>query len=92
MTVDFRNGRMAPRLGPSALKNIARAPTVSLFWLPLERGGYAMILNGTASIGDGSEDDTMTEIVITKSVLPRSGPKPGDSAGPCGSGCPHLTR
>jgi hypothetical protein len=48
VSVDLRGNLIACSLGASAVKNIEREPKVSLFWPPLEPGGYAMILNGTA--------------------------------------------
>ena len=92
VTIYFRDGSVFCALGPSASKNIAREPNVSLFWPPLAPGGYAMILNGTASLGGQATGFTTAEIAITKSVLHRSGPKPADSDGPCGSDCRRLTR
>jgi len=41
VTIEFRDGSIGCNVGKSAAKNIARQPHVSLFWPPLEAGGYA---------------------------------------------------
>ncbi len=46
VTIWPRNGC---NVGAAAARNIAREPSVSLFWPPTEPGGYALIVNGTAA-------------------------------------------
>lgn len=90
VSVDLRGNLIACSLGASAVKNIEREPKVSLFWPPLDPGGYAMILNGTA-IGTAQADGAVrAEISLTKSVLHRPGPKPDGSEGPCASDCRRI--
>jgi hypothetical protein len=91
VTVELHAGGIGCNVGASAAKNIAREPHVSLFWPPVEPGGYALIVNGTAA-SEHRPSGTKAEITLTKSVLHRPGPKPGDSDGPCTSDCRHLTR
>jgi hypothetical protein len=92
VTVELRGGSIGCNLGASAVRNIAHAPNVSLFWPPSEPGGYALIVNGTAASERRSPGVTMAEITVTKSVLHRPGPKPDGSDGPCASDCRRLTR
>src|SRR5262249_1459537 len=88
--VHLRGNLIACSLGASAVKNIEREPKVSLFWPPLEPGGYAMILNGTA-IGTAQADGAVPqETAITKSLRPRPGPNPEGSEGPCASDCRRI--
>ena len=92
VTVELRGGCIGCNVGASAAKNIAREPNVSLFWPPTEPGGYALIVNGTATSEHQLTGTTMAEIILTKSVLHRPGPKPDDSDGPCASDCRRLTQ
>lgn len=90
VTIELRGGCIGCNVGVSAGKNITRKPNVSLFWPPTEPGGYALIVNGTATSEHQPTGATMAEIVLTKSVLHRPGPKPDDD-GPCASDCRRLT-
>jgi hypothetical protein len=92
VTIELRGEHIGCALGASAGRNIARDPHVSLFWPPLEPGGYALIVNGTATSRDGPAGAAMAEITLTKSVLHRPGPKPDDSNSPCPSDCRRLAR
>lgn len=92
VSVDLRGDVIGCAIGASAAKNIASEPNVSLFWPPREPGGYAMIVNGTASRRHEPTGATMAEITLTKSVLHRPGPKPADSDGLCASDCRRITR
>ncbi len=49
VTVALNGSSIDCNLGGSAARNIARVPTVSLFWPPTEPGGYAFIVNGMAA-------------------------------------------
>jgi hypothetical protein len=81
---------IAYSLGASAVNNIEREPKISLFWPPLEPGGYAMILNGTAIETVQVDGAVCAKISLTKSVLHRPGPKPAGSEGPCASDCRRI--
>lgn len=91
VTVELHGNVVTCLLGSSAAKNVTRDPNVSLFWPPQEKGGYALILNGTASEtkrpGGGA---TVAEITLTKSVFHRPGPRGPDSDGPCASDCKRI--
>jgi hypothetical protein len=90
VSVHLHGNVIACAIGASAAKNIASEPKVSLFWPPQERGGYAMIINGTVAGRRESTGVTMAEITLTKSVFHRPGPKPADSGGPCASDCRRI--
>ena len=55
-------------------------------------GGYALVVNGTATGRREPGGVTRAEITLTKSVLHRAGPKPPDSDGPCTSDCRRIAR
>jgi hypothetical protein len=90
--VELHHGRIGCTLGPSAARNIAAQPHVSLFWPPTEPGGYALIVNGTATGEPRPAGGTVADILLTKSVLHRAAPRPPGSDGPCASDCRRLTR
>jgi hypothetical protein len=92
VTIDLRGNGIGCNVGASAAKNIEHEPNVSLFWPPTEPGGYALIVNGTASTTRQLTGIATAEITLTKSVLHRPGPKPEGSDGPCGSDCRRLAR
>lgn len=89
VTIELRDGSIRCKVGASAARNIAQVPNVSVFWPPVERGGYTMIVNGLATGGPHADE---IEIALTKSVFHRPGPKPEDSDGPCASDCRRLVR
>jgi hypothetical protein len=92
VSVDLKGNVITCTIGKSAARNIASEPNVSLFWPPREPGGYALILNGTATGQRELSGVTRAEITLTKSVLHRAGPKPPDSDGPCLSDCRRIAR
>ena len=49
VSVDLKGNVIACAIGKSAARNIASVPNVSLFWPPREPGGYALVVNGTAT-------------------------------------------
>lgn len=91
VTVELRGYSIGCAVGASATRNIARERHVSLFWPPTEPGGYALIVNGMATLERRTTGATMAAITLTKSVLHRRGPKPDDSDGPCANDCRRLT-
>jgi hypothetical protein len=92
VSVDLKGNVIACAIGKSAARNIASKPNVSLFWPPREPGGYALVLNGTATGWHEPSGLTRAEITLTKSVLHRAGPKPPHSDGPCPSDCRRIAR
>ncbi len=79
-------------LSRSAGKNIASEPHVSLFWAPPEKGGYALIANGTASMAETVAGVTTAKIALTKSVFHRAGPRDETREGPCTADCQPIRR
>ena len=49
VSIELRGSVIGCAIGASAARNIVTEPNVSLFWPPREPGGYALIVNGTAS-------------------------------------------
>jgi hypothetical protein len=90
VSVDLKGNVISCAVGKSAARNIASVPNVSLFWPPREPGGYALVVNGTATERREASGVTRAEITLTKSVLHRAGPKPPDSDGPCASDCRRI--
>jgi hypothetical protein len=78
--------------GKSAARSIASWPNVSLFWPPREPGGYALVVNGTATKHRETGGVTWVEIMLTKSVLHRPGSRSSDSDGSCTSDCRQVVR
>lgn len=74
-------------LSKSAARNARVRPALSLFWPPMEPGGYGIIMNGTAKVDDGPGPAPLATITLTKAVLHRPGtPGPGHE-GTCTSDC-----
>jgi hypothetical protein len=92
VSADLKGNVIACVIGKSAARNIASQPNVSLFWPPKEPGGYALVVNGTATGQREPSGVTRAEITLTKSVLHRAGPKPPDGDGRCQSDCRRLAR
>ena len=92
VTIELRGRNIGCAVSASAARNIVREPNVSLFWPPTEPGGYALIVNGTATSEHRPTGVAIAQITLTKSVLHRPGPKPDGSDGPCASDCRRLTR
>jgi hypothetical protein len=92
VSVELKGNVISCAVGKSAAGNIASVPNVSLFWPPRELGGYALVVNGTATGRREASGVTRAEITLTKSVLHRAGPKPPDSDGPCTSDCQRIAR
>lgn len=88
VTVRYDAGRLSCILGKNALANVERTPDVSVFWPPLEDGGYGIIVNGR--VVHEEAHSAPVEIRITKAVLHRAGEKPDGSDGPCPSDCRPL--
>ena len=63
----------------------ARPDAVTLLWPPYEPGGYSLIVDGTASVGEGA-------LVVTPAtaVLHRTGPPREDSPPSCTSDCIRI--
>jgi hypothetical protein len=92
VSVDLKGNVIACAVGKTAARNITSKPNVSLFWPPREPGGYALVVNGTATKHQEMGGVTRVEITLTKSVLHRPGPRPSDSDGTCESDCRRVVR
>tara|TARA_R110002073_G_scaffold250152_1_gene412923 strand:- start:333 stop:710 length:378 start_codon:yes stop_codon:yes gene_type:complete len=90
--VELHGNTVICALGRSAGKNIAGEPRVSLFWPPLEKGGYALIMNGSANAVETAGEAPMAEITLTKSVFHRAGPRDEEREGPCTADCQPIQR
>lgn len=90
--VQLNGNAVTCALGRSAGKNIANEPNISLFWPPLEKGGYALIMNGTANALETPGGEPMAEITLTKSVFHRAGPRDEEREGPCTADCQPIAR
>jgi hypothetical protein len=80
VSVNLKGNVIACAIGKSAARNIASKPNLSLFWPPREPGGYALVLNGTATGRREPSGLTRAEITLTKSVLHRAHPKPAGAS------------
>jgi hypothetical protein len=90
VSVDLKGNVIACAIGKTAARNIASKSNVSLFWPPGEPGGYALLVNGTATARQEPSGAARVEITLTKSVLHRPGPRLPDSDGPCASDCKRI--
>ena len=87
---DAKGNVIACAIGKSAARNIASEPNVSRFWPPREPGGYALVVNGTATRWRQLSGVTRAEITLTKSVPHRARTQPPDSDRPCSSDYRHI--
>lgn len=92
VVIQLEEDKISCAVSTSTAMNIESDPRVSLFWPPLEQGGYGMVVNGNATGILQPGGVTKIKIKLTKSVLHRPGPKPADSDGPCSSDCRRVIR
>ena len=71
-------------IGRHSVANASARPQVTLVWPPSTDGGYSLIVDGTATVGDG----TLT-VTPSKAILHR--PAPGDDGLRAGSDCEPVT-
>jgi hypothetical protein len=83
VTVSWRGDALAAEVGARTAANAAGRPSVSLLWPPPERGGYSLIVDGTAEVDDGALRLTPTKAVLHRPALPGAEPEEGA----CGSDC-----
>jgi len=91
VSIELGDNLISCTIGPSAARNIANEPNVSLFWPPPVAGGYAMFVNGIATAHAVPNGVAMANISPTKSVFHRRGPKPPDSTSACDSDCRRIS-
>lgn len=86
-SVEWDGGSLVMAVGGRTAANAAARPDVTLLWPPREPGGYSLIVDGTATVGEA--DGAVVAFRPTKAVLhrPAAEPAPGDG---CGSDCVPL--
>jgi hypothetical protein len=86
VAVSWRGATLAAEVGACTAANAAGRPDVSLLWPPPERGGYSLIVDGTAEVDDGALRLTPTKAVLHRPALQGDEPEEGS----CGSDCQTL--
>lgn len=82
-------GLLVDGIGKHSLANASAHPDVTLVWPPTTDGGYSLIVDGTATIGDGDGAGQLT-VVPVKAILHR--PAPGPDGKRTGSDCQPVAR
>lgn len=72
-------------VGRTSLRDVGDHDAVTLLWAPAERGGYSLIVDGTATVTDGRLD-----VIPARAVLHRPASPAQLIAGPCASDCVEL--
>ncbi|MGN6574192.1 MAG: pyridoxamine 5'-phosphate oxidase family protein [Nocardioides sp.] len=73
-------------LGRRTRANLEARPGISLVWPPFEHGGYSLILDGRASLTDGTATVTPEHAVLHRPA--EEGAAPGATG--CGNDCVPL--
>ena len=76
-------GLLVGGIGRHSVGNATARPIVTLVWPPTEVGGYSLIVDGTATVGDGE-----LTVAPTKAILHR--PAPGEDGKRVGSDCQDV--
>ena len=76
-------GLLVGGIGRHSVANATERPGVTLVWPPVEVGGYSLIVDGTATVGDGE-----LTVAPTKAILHR--PAPGADGKRVGSDCQDV--
>jgi hypothetical protein len=74
------NGLFVGGIGKHSVDNAASRPDLTLVWPPTTDGGYSLIVDGTATVGDGE-----LTVAPVKAILHR--PAPGADGTRVGSDC-----
>ena len=84
VTPTWEGERLVMDVGRGTAHNAAERPSISMCYPPLEEGGYSLIVDGDATVDDGST----VRFAPTGAVLHRPAPTGfvGGSTG-CGSDC-----
>jgi hypothetical protein len=87
--VDWEDEVLVAGVGKTTARNAGDRPHVSLLWPRHQPGGYSLIVDGAAEVGDGR-----LRLAPSKAVLHRAaaGGAPGPEEGACGSDCVPLLR
>jgi hypothetical protein len=91
VSLGWEGDALTAGVGSTTARNASERPSVSLLWPPAERGGYSLIVDGTAHV-TGSNGSQQVTIEPSTAVLHR----PGQPAAPmtsCTADCiPILGR
>ena len=77
-------GLLVGGIGKHSVANAAAFPDVTLVWPPAEDGGFSLIVDGAATVGEGE-----LTVAPTKAILHR--PAPGSDGKRVGSDCQTVT-
>lgn len=77
-------GLVVGGIGRHSVGNATARPSVTLVWPPTEVGGYSLIVDGSATVGDGE-----LTVAPTKAILHR--PAPGEDGKRVGSDCQDVS-
>ena len=77
-------GLLVDGIGKHSIANATAHADVTLVWPPADKGGYSLIVDGTAAVGDGE-----LTVTPTKAILHR--PAPGADGKRAGSDCQPVT-
>lgn len=69
------DGLLIAPSGRTTGRNIAGQPLVAVLFPPMEPGGYSLIIDGEAVIGDSGEDGAAAQITPTSALLHRPADK-----------------
>jgi hypothetical protein len=64
------------RIGGRTRKNLGRRGDVTLLWPPAEPGGYSLIVDGLAQVGDADDETARLGVVPTRALLHREADSP----------------
>lgn len=59
------------RIGGRTRENLAQRPDVTLLWPPREPGGYSLIVDGRAEVGESGPETVRLDVVPTRALLHR---------------------
>jgi hypothetical protein len=85
--VEWEGDLLAAGVGTTTATNTRGRPQVSLLWPRREPGGYSLIVDGSAEVGDGR-----LRLSPSKAVLHRTGSGEAVASDACGSDCVPLLR
>jgi hypothetical protein len=77
ITPAFGDGEITCDAGKTSCRNIGERPNVSLLWPPLAREDYSLIVDGNATVDDGT-----VRIAPTRAVRHRPAPGGGNDCAP----------